>query len=370
MWVIQEPHLTDSAELDFGAIAVDARDNVYIGGMLYGTFNANPLGKREKEVSAEDGGILLWKLSATGQYVDAGTQPLASAVSAYVPHVVVDDAGSAYVCASYFSRKLNHNHQVIQLSRFDRRGQLAWSDLIPEHSWPSALAIDDDGNAGVVYDSQEFVIRVRRFSARGRFLSDTALAVIPRRPQWGYEAPTVASLAFDHDRNMLLCGTFDHAPLADFDAGPDALLLQPRSTRAHYEETYLAKYTPDGRPIFAEALNAEGDVGAAGAGIDRVGHIHVAGDFGGRADFNPDPARVFMMDAGDIASRDPFEATYDEDGKFISATTTHTVRLDERAVYFGLAPSISSPRAVVLALIFGDDLGRAYSEAGISVFAS
>jgi hypothetical protein len=242
-----------------------------------------------------------------------------------------------------------------------------------ERAVSGVLAIDSEGNAGMAYNPSTYEVRLRRFSARGRFLSDVPLATIPRKAPWYTEplnAPTVASLSFDHEGNALICGTFSDYAATDFDASQRSLTLEPRTTDGKYDGGYLAKYTPAGRPIFAEALNSEGNVRVAGAGVDRLGNIHVAGSFDGKVDLNPSASRVFIVDAGQIGKQDLFEATYDGEGKFVSGESVRTPTLDEEAYFFGLAPGGSTLKAAVIAVV-----GPSIDESdfglhrGMSVFA-
>jgi hypothetical protein len=390
LWVI--PHATEAERavqgLDLQAIATDAQDNVYLSGTLAGSFDANPSRLRVFRIRSRENNVdeLVWKLNPQGVLLNVISKPDPAGYlpNPSVPHngfyhankLTVDDAGDVYLEADYAAADGSLFASVV---RFDSdTGYTPFSTLLPNlpGAGGSAIAIDAQGNVGFAYVLDNSAVRLSRFTAKGKFISDVQLADIPRdiatsgRPA---DAPTLASLAFDLGGNALICGTFNDFRTADFDAGRNTLLIQSRDASLNFDETYLAKYSLRGRPIFAEALNSAGDVRAAGAGIDRAGNIHVTGSFDGKADLNPDPNRVsFVQPAKDPDLQDLFSAVYDANGKFLHAQSAHVTDLDNEAYFFGFAPSAQSPRATALAITGEYDNGAAYgyAESGIAVFAA
>jgi hypothetical protein len=388
LWVI--PHATDAGRdtrgLDLQAIATDVNDNVYLSGTLNGNFDAAPSPRRVSRVYSYPNSTdaLIWKLSPQGTLLNTLTHPAPlpfyqeSTRSGFTraDRLAVDDAGGVYLEAEYSPPE---GGAVAALVRFDSNdGYVPFDTRLPNlpGAGGSAIALDSQGNVGFAYVNNNSVIRLSRFTAKGKFVSDIQLANIPRDVHFDYtpaDNPTLASLAIDKDQNAIICGTFNEFLTSDFDTGRRKLLLQPRTTFLNYDETYLAKYTPLGRPIFAEALNSDRDVRVAGAGIDRAGYIDVTGSFSGKADLNPNPDRVFFVQAaGGDGYQDLFSSVYDTNGKFVRAASTHVSALDSEAYFFGFAPSAPSPTAAVLAILGDYDNSAAYGyrEFGIAIFAN
>jgi hypothetical protein len=384
LWVVPQPAeiAYHAGGLELQAVTTDAKDNVYISGTLDGSFDANPSHAHVARVRSSTDLVdaLIWELNSNGALVRTITQapPHTTPDAGLHPgfrtadKIAVDPVGNLYL-AAFCSYPL--------ISRFKSNGKLLWSNRLPQFpdNNGSAMALSPVGDVGFAYcidrPTDHLIIRLSRFSARGRFISELPLATVPRPFNGGASLSpadsVLASLAIDSNDDALIAGNAELNVDSDFDSGPMNLSLHPRSTDS-VDLGYLAKYTLAGRPIFAKALSSDNETKIAGAGIDYSGRIHVTGSFDGQIDLNPDPNRVFLLkSAGDFLDHDLFSALYDGNGEFISGDSVHMRRVDNQAEFFGFAPYASSPRAAVLAVPGqrDDQASSGYVEFGISVFA-
>jgi hypothetical protein len=329
LWVVRHGHefANVPSDLTLEALATDHADNVYVSGVLGGgaNFDADPNRKRVFSVSPPTNlnAAFLWKLTPDGQlgYAVVQAAPPVRGFSLngveFADELAVDPNGDAYLISFY---EVNVSGAIKGvLLRFDSAGRVRWGVALTE--LPSGLALDKDGAPAVADDPQDKPIHLVRFSAKGRFISDLTLVDVKDNgfPVGLDPAPyALASLAFDPDNNALICGTLKEP--TDFDPGPGTLILSSRNPDRY--TTYLAKYTPAGRPVFATAIGGgDGDLMAAGAAIDRDGIIHFAGECDGQVDLDPGSEHAFNVDTGSAAKRNLILARYGQQGQFLSADT-------------------------------------------------
>lgn len=80
----------------------------------------------------------------------------------------------------------------------------------------------------------------------------------------------------------------------------------------YYKNLLLAKYSPDGTPLWAKSWGGEGEERVQGLGVDDQGRVHVLGDLNNDIDFG----------GGPVVSKgyyDAFLATFDTDGKHLAS---------------------------------------------------
>jgi len=80
----------------------------------------------------------------------------------------------------------------------------------------------------------------------------------------------------------------------------------------YYKNLLLAKYAPDGKPVWAKNWGGEGEERVKGLGIDDQGRLHVLGDLNDDIDFGGGP----VISKGYY---DAFLATFDTDGEHIAS---------------------------------------------------
>jgi gliding motility-associated-like protein len=134
-------------------------------------------------------------------------------------------------------------------------------------------------------------------------------------PSWvddigGSSSNCISSMVqVDQQNNIFVTGFFSNT--ADFDPSAGVYNLTATGTF----DTFLAKYTPAGKLIWAESMGGSDYTQVGSLSIDENGNPVICGQFDSSTDFDPGPGSTFLNPQG----YDAFVAKYDTNGKFIWA---------------------------------------------------
>ncbi len=131
---------------------------------------------------------------------------------------------------------------------------------------------------------------------------------------WGGPAifETVKSIAMD-EQYVYVTGWFSGT--SDFDPGPGTDYLTAEGDL----DIFFAKFTKDGKYIWAKKLGGPYEDRPEAIAIDSNGHIYLTGYFTATADFDPGPDTALLREASQSGSRDIFIARYDTAGNYVWA---------------------------------------------------
>jgi hypothetical protein len=135
-----------------------------------------------------------------------------------------------------------------------------------------------------------------------------ALGFVSALQLGGASSDEIGDLAVDHSGNTVMVGSFSGT--VDFDLGPGVANLTGT------DESFIAKYRPDGELLWARRLLGAGANEATGVAVDSAGNVLVTGNFFGTVDFDPSNQSFFLASEG---STDGFVLKLDADGEFVWA---------------------------------------------------
>lgn len=127
---------------------------------------------------------------------------------------------------------------------------------------------------------------------------------------------SLGDIAINLTNEIVITGGF--YSILDFDPGDGTAFL----SSSGYDDSYLAKYSPNGDLISAQKIGGMGSESAYGIGIDELNNIYIIGNFTDSVDFNPGINDFVMthLGLGDI-----FLVKFNHAGEFINALSFGSV---------------------------------------------
>jgi len=293
------------ADTDWGReSAVDSSGNIYTIGYFKGLVDFDPGPGKEEHTSADAMDFFLSKLDSDGDFQWVA---IWDAVESY--DVVVDDEGDIYLTGRFSKTKdfdpgagidehtaiANDDAFLMKLnSDSEYQWGVAWGGTSSEEG--SALAASKSGNiyvAGVFHETVDFDpgAPVVERSSNG-FESDVYISKFDQNGSfqwvsaWGGTGPDDAQgVAVSDGDDIYITGAF--AKTVDFDPGPGVVEYSSQGAG----DIYICRYDAAGNFQWARAWGGTqsdsyycGDIG-----VDGVGNVYLAGDFGDVVDFDPGP---------------------------------------------------------------------------------
>ena len=307
---------------DFGtAIASDLAGNLYVTGYFLSS-NANFSGTILTNSGSADvfvakydtAGNLAWAKAAGGAGYDAATG------------IAVDGAGNSYVTGLFYSTNANFGGVALTnggqnnvfVTKFDPSGTVLWARQAGGTSFDSGLAIAADA-AGNVYVTGSFFSPTSFFGGltltnsgeNDIFVAryDTAGNVLWARTAKGLSDDFGYGIAVDGASNSYVAGYFLSTNLT-FSA---SIIL---TNTSHNNDVFVAKYDPNGTPLWARKAGGTSDDYAFGIALDAATNVYVAGNF---YSTNGNWGALTLTNRSGTNSHDVFVARYDSNGTLLWA---------------------------------------------------
>ena len=359
----------DADHINYGnALAVDAAGNVFVTGdfsgqAVFGDITLTSAGETDIFLAKYDqNGAVQWARRAGGVGADAGNHVAVDAAgNVHITGWFRDSATFGNVTLT------NTGEYTAFVARYDASGNLRWA-VRPDrsqYSYGSAVAVDSVGNV-LVAGTYEGTMRFNQTELRAVGKTDAFLVKLDSngRATWALTAggggdDFAAGVALDASGNPHLAGSFSANAwfgrnylsslgesdifVAKFDKS--GVLQWARSgggrgsdfcgavavdrtgsvvVAGDFERTaaiggqlltslggadiFVARYTADGQPSWAQRAGGAGMDSAYSAAVDAAGNIHVGGEFQGKAGFGE--AAVLMS----FGESDIFVAKYASTG--------------------------------------------------------
>ncbi len=341
------------------AVAVDKSGNVFVAGdffgqAVFGDVTLTSAGETDLFLAKYDqNGALQWAQRAGGVGADAGNHVAVDAAgNVYITGWFRDSATFGNVTLT------NTGEYTAFVARYDPNGNLRWA-VRPDssqYSYGSAVAVDSVGNI-ILAGTYEGAIRFGQTNLRAVGQTDAFLAKLDSngRATWALTAggggeDFAAGVALDASGNPHLAGSFSGNAwfgrnylsslgesdifVAKFDKagvlqwarsgggrGSDfcgavtvdrtgavvvvgdfertAAICGQLLTSAGGADIFVARYTADGQPSWAQRAGGVGMDSAYSVAVDAAGSIHVGGEFQGRVGFG-DAAALISSGEADI----------------------------------------------------------------------
>jgi len=309
LWGMQGTTKHLSADYGLGnGVATDKSGNVYTTGVFKDTliFGADTLISK----SVQQGGFFVTKYNTNGKIIWTKQGNTGDSLSmAEGTAIAVDASGNVYVAGNFEDTivigpdtlNAGYGEQGIFLVKYDMNGTVIWVRQANVYSLSfnacNAMALDGNANAyitGTFQDSIYFGNYSLNTMSQDVFLVkyDSNGNVIWAQQSQSYYTNTVladntpASIAADKSGNTYITGSFD---LGNITFGTTTLLTSTNG------EMFLAKFDPNGKPLWAKqgtssiyfsadgasvALDKQGDLYLLGGmfGIMTLGSVTVGGD--------------------------------------------------------------------------------------------
>jgi hypothetical protein len=314
-WKILGGSLTDNVS----GVIVDPAGNVVLGGLFTNTADFNPgLGSTQTFPLTSAGGsdAFVLKLTSDGDFVWArrwgGTGEDA------IRDFALDAQGNVYSTGAYAgtvdfdpdpATTFNLTSQAsfeIYVARLNSDGSFGWvvrdANLIDEHVSYS-IRVDSGGS---VYTSGDFRGTVDFGGSAATTLTSLGFkdvflvkrnnsGVVQWARQYGGVQPELArGMDIDAANNVYITGQFA-SPLARFGDDVHTTLLSP----IFNDDIFIQKVNDNGQHLATYQLGGNSMDRSAALAVDQLrGRIHVTGQFGGMADFDPGPAAFQLSSTG------------------------------------------------------------------------
>lgn len=128
----------------------------------------------------------------------------------------------------------------------------------------------------------------------------------------GDQDDAAVGLALDANGYLYLGGMFSGR--ADLHPGTDTVFLQSKEAY----DAFVMKLDTSGVFKWVKGMHGSGDNYPTAMAADSIGNVYVAGIFHGQTDFNPDPAKTYLLSAPG-QQREAFVAKLDMQGGFLWA---------------------------------------------------
>ncbi|MDX9752299.1 MAG: hypothetical protein RBT71_14570, partial [Flavobacteriales bacterium] len=313
------------------SVAVDAENNVYVGGMFKETLDLGGGGMILQGVNALYDGFVI-KISAGGGYqwsrkfggasndaawrvaVDSDQNVLVR--GAFGGTVNFDPAGGQFTVTAQGS---NDNYLI----KLGPSGGFLWgavqgiANWLPNTNLIGDVATDAQGNvytAGGFFGTVDFDpgpgtyeltassyrdIYICKLGPAGNFIWARNIGEHPPVPS-GSRHQVAHGMALDSAANVYITGSFRGT--VDFDPGPGVHNITQASTLT---DPFVARYSTDGDFVWASAFHSTNIAIGYSVAVDNSGNVFTAGEFKGTADFDPGPDS-FMLSSETPNSNDFF----------------------------------------------------------------
>ena len=284
-------------------IAVDQNQNILILGYYHGVIDFNPGGTDGKLTSNGESDIYLLSLDKNGNF--QWVKSIGNSEYDYGYYMVIDADNDIYITGNYrFSTDFDSGPDEYILkgygssdgfvAKFSEKGTLMWakSTGCGGYDKAEALVVDKDKNVyigGLFSSNCNFDIENGSafFINRGWFdlfviKYDENGDFVWARTIGGVNADQVTALTIDDAQNIIFVGNTN--TIALFETTFNDLIIT-----SHEKSLLLAKYDPEGNKLWTASVGATGNFWCKSIATDQNGHLFIAGNFAGTADFNPLP---------------------------------------------------------------------------------
>jgi hypothetical protein len=316
-------------DLTAGSLAADAAGNVYLGGGFLGTTDFDPgAGVFNLTPGTNAGGdAYLLALDTNGNFRYAnrlptpGTRGPDDVLNGAATNLATDAAGYVYLANRVQDEPdLAPQHTNVTLTKFTARGRTLWVRSFAGAGatvTPLAMTVDSAGDAfltGHVFGSVDFDpgTAVRTVPSN----SDYILRLTPDGDlAWlgGLSAAPAYGLTTDAAGNLYAAGNYAGAVDFNFSARKSFTLTAASGS----QDAYLAKYSSDGALAWAHSMGSGNSDGAFSVAVAADGTVYAAGEFSGRAYFNPGVSRFKLTSQSTFAT---FFAAFTPAGVFLTAS--------------------------------------------------
>jgi hypothetical protein len=276
-------------------ITVDQSGNVYTTGMFEDAVDFDPGPGSYLLTSVGISDIFISKLDASGNFkwaVQFGSEFDGEEGRG----VVIDQSGNVYSTGWFLGTAdfdpgpgifslTTAGDEDIFVSKLDSSGNFIWAKNAggAYNDRGYAIAIDNEGNSYITgttetgYDPA-FLLK---YNSNGS-------------QEWmkTFGASFCSDITIDSEGNTYIIGCFQG--ITDFDPGPGYYLL----TSAGYQDAFISKFDENGNHQWAGQFGGTMEVLGRNIQVDNALNIYSTGVFSGTADFDPEPATVFLTSAG------------------------------------------------------------------------
>jgi hypothetical protein len=311
-------------------MVLDPLGNIYVTGFFSDTADFDPGIGTFTLASTGNEDVFFAKYDNNGSFIWA--KNIGGSGRDYGYSIQLDALGNILLCGSFentvdfdpggavVNLSSNGNSDVF-LAQYDNTGNFTWAIRVggSTNDVAQALKVDASGNvvllgyfSGTV-DFDPSPTNTVNLVSPGIFL-DAFIAKYNNNGEYlfakrlGGNGNDVAySLQLDAGGNIYAGGTFQGT--ADFDPGPGTSNL----FSAGGTDVFLAKYDDNGNYLWAKGFGGSGDERCNALALDGAGNEYMSGYFSGTADFDPGPATMNLVSAGNY---DVFLLKCDNDGNF------------------------------------------------------
>lgn len=320
------------------SIAVDHASNVYVAGYFTNTVDFDPNPNTTSVLTAVgDADIFIAKYDNSGNYIWAFN--LGSAGTDRANGITVDAAANVYVTGLFtntidFDPHPNTTNILtavgqddIFIAKYDSDGNHVWAFDLGDQRVDQGNSIVTDGTSNIyvtglfrnTIDFDPSINAVNELTSAGSrdiFIAkyDTDGNYIWAIGIGGTSGDEGFDIALDNASNVYATGYF--RATVDFD--PDEIATNIFTT-AGSRETFIAKYDPDGKHVWAFGLAGTGLDEGKGIAVDNASNVYVTGGFLNTIDFNPSSNTSNSLTASGANSPDIFVAKYNTNGAYLSA---------------------------------------------------
>ena len=311
IWAKATSNLSPYGAVDFGAMAVDAIGNVFIGNMITGTVDTDPGQTSDSFTNAAGFGsdILIEKLDSAGNYV-WGKQMGGSGIDR-VQGMELDATSNIYFTGFFtntadfdpsasISNLTSFGNYDAYVAKLDSMGNFHWVRQIGGSADDAAndLTVDSAGSVyvtGYYKDTTDLNPGLGQYNVTANPGQEGDAFIVKLTTagdySWAVALPTYGrgrSITCDASANVYATGAFGGAP--DFDPGAASYYL----LSSGYKDGYVLSL--DSAGVFRWAGNI-GDqntnASADNVAVDHTGNVYVSGG-GGTVDADPGPGVVLI----------------------------------------------------------------------------
>ncbi len=317
-------------------IAVDASNNVYIAGNLYGTADVDP-GAATVNISSIASGYndaFFAKYDASGNYLWA--KLVGGTLDDYVHNIDIDGSGNVYITGEFGGTAdfdpnagtanlvANGQHDVF-IAKYNSSANYLWADGIGGTANDYGYGIAVNSSTGEVFASGGFAGTVD-FDPGGASANLTSFATGAGNYDgffakydaggnylWaddiggggsGTHQTLIQSIAVDGTGNSFITGDF-YGTSIDLDPGSGVVCYSTVGT----DDIFFGKYDANGNYLCAGGIGSLGQDWSKCIAVDGSGNAVITGKFSGTGDFDPGPGTASQT-IGGLFYTDIFFAKY------------------------------------------------------------
>jgi hypothetical protein len=352
------------------ATAVDAAGNVYLAGYFIGkALGMNSGGREDGFVAKYDAaGNLLWARDLGAPilfWMPPGPiiNPRLVLGSAQVSALALDAAGNVYVTGRVSDTVRFGNALLIArgsqynafAARLNSDGTVAWAETF------GAGSTDAEGN-GIAVSATGSVYLTGQYSGTGNFNPQGTKTLTASGGPYNFnvfvirlntsgafswaESLGVGGYAFgegigaDAQGNVYLTGGLMGREIFS----PTGWLAITSGFNGRYQNAFVAKLAPSGKPLWIDVLATGGQAIGVGLAVDAAGNVYTTGEFVG-GNFNPHGTYYLPSSASGGAVRNAYVSKLDTNGKFVWARALGGGSQDT----YGLAIAVDAAGKVTVA---------------------